>query len=86
MQLPLIHGGDSPVLYIADLAPTAAHVPLLWIMAYDVAPLDTLEEKQRILSTAADEHWEIAFEHDPTCSRARVARMERGFEAVERVG
>jgi glyoxylase-like metal-dependent hydrolase (beta-lactamase superfamily II) len=85
MQLPLIHGGESPLLYIADLAPTAAHVPLLWIMAYDVAPLDTIEEKQRILSTAAAERWTIAFEHDPAWSTARVEKTERGFEAVGRV-
>lgn len=86
MQLPLFHGGEQPLLFAADLIPTAAHAPLLWIMAYDIAPLDTIAEKERILTRASDEEWAVAFEHDPTCARARIAKTERGFEAVERVG
>jgi len=82
MQLPLIHGGDTPLLYVADLAPTAAHVPLLWIMAYDIAPLDTLEEKRRILGRAAREGWTLAFEHDPRVARARVEETGKGLVAV----
>jgi glyoxylase-like metal-dependent hydrolase (beta-lactamase superfamily II) len=83
MHLPLIHGGDSPLFYPADLTPTAAHVPLLWIMAYDVAPLDTIEEKQRILTRASEERWTLLFEHDAARERARVEKTERGFEVVE---
>jgi hypothetical protein len=83
MHLPLIHGGESPLFYPADLTPTAAHVPLLWIMAYDVAPLDTIEEKQRILTRAAAEGWTLLFEHDASRERARVGNTERGFVVVE---
>jgi glyoxylase-like metal-dependent hydrolase (beta-lactamase superfamily II) len=84
MQLPLFHGAERPILYAADLMPTAAHAPLLWIMAYDIAPLDTIAEKERILTRAAGEAWTIAFEHDPACARARIEKTERGFEAVGR--
>lgn len=83
-QLPLIQGDEATLLFAADLLPTAAHVPLLWIMAYDVAPLDTLAEKQRILAQAAAERWTVFFEHDPEVATARIAETERGFEAVDR--
>jgi glyoxylase-like metal-dependent hydrolase (beta-lactamase superfamily II) len=82
-QLPLIRGDDGALLYAADLLPTAAHVSLLWIMAYDVAPLDTLAEKERLLARAAEEGWTVFFEHDPTAATARIAQTERGFEAVD---
>ncbi len=45
----LIESGGERAFYIADLAPTAAHLPLAWIMGYDVEPLVTLETKRRIL-------------------------------------
>jgi glyoxylase-like metal-dependent hydrolase (beta-lactamase superfamily II) len=88
MQLPLLRDPDSggALLYAADLLPTAAHVPLLWIMAYDVAPLDTLAEKERILARAADEGWTVMLEHDPETALARIARKGAGFEAVDRRG
>ena len=83
MQLPLVRGEEGALLFAADLLPTAAHVPLLWIMAYDVAPLDALAEKERLLRRAADEGWAVMFEHDPATALARIT-AGRGFEAVER--
>jgi glyoxylase-like metal-dependent hydrolase (beta-lactamase superfamily II) len=63
----LIDGGNGEMgFYIADLAPTTAHLPLPWIMGYDVEPLVTLETKRRILKQAVDENWLVIFEHDPT--------------------
>ena len=83
-HLPLLLGDGGPLLFAADLVPTAAHVPLLWIMAYDVAPLDTLTEKERILGRAAEEGWTLFFEHDPSTATARVERTDRGgFRAVD---
>lgn len=83
-QLLKIGDDERTVLYAADLLPTAAHVPLLWVMAYDVAPLDTLDEKERILKQAAREDWIIFFEHDTETATARIEQGERGFHAVER--
>lgn len=83
-QLPLVRGESMTLLYAADLLPTAAHVPPLWIMAYDVAPLDTLAEKERLLARAAEEGWTVFFEHDPETATARVTRTERGYEVTER--
>ena len=46
--------------------PTAAHLPLPWIMGYDLEPLRTLESKRALMSRAAAEGWRLVFEHDPT--------------------
>ncbi len=65
--------GGELAFYIADLAPTSAHLPLPWIMGYDVEPLVTLETKRRILKRAVDEKWLVVFEHDPTTAWSRLA-------------
>lgn len=83
-QLLKISDGEQTLLYAADLLPTAAHVPLLWVMAYDVAPLDTLAEKERVLEQATREGWTVFFEHDTETATARIERGERGFSAVDR--
>lgn len=84
-QLVLVEGGGeaAPLLFAADLIPTAAHVPLLWVMAYDVEPLQTLREKERVLDRAAEGGWTVVFEHDPETVAARVERMEKGFRAAD---
>ena len=80
-QLPLLSDGDVTLFYAGDLLPTAAHVPLLWIMAYDVEPLKTVKEKQEILARAAEEAWHVVFEHDPVHAVGRIEATERGFVA-----
>ena len=65
-------GGDQ-LLFLADLVPTTAHLPLPWIMGYDVEPLVTLESKKNLLSRAAEEGWLLAFEHDPFVAWGRAA-------------
>lgn len=64
-QSVLIEAGDTTLLYLADLVPTSAHVPLPWIMGYDVEPLVTLEVKREWLTRAGQEGWALVFEHDP---------------------
>ncbi len=85
-QLLKIADAEETLVFAADLLPTAAHVPLLWIMAYDVAPLDTLAEKEAFLEEAAREGWLIFFEHDTEVATARVRKTERGFEAIDLAG
>jgi len=79
LQCPLISDGTTSLFYCADLVPTAAHVALPWIMAYDLRPLTTLEEKRTIFERAVDESWIMFFEHDPTLVAARLMRTERGI-------
>ena len=63
-QSLLLESGGERALYLGDLIPTTAHVPLPWIMGYDVEPLVTLETKRRILARARSEDWILVFEHD----------------------
>jgi len=79
LQCPVISDGPSTLLYCADLVPTSSHVPLPWIMAYDLRPLVTLEEKRRLLAEAAEEQWILFFEHDPVLAAARLERTDRGL-------
>lgn len=58
--------------YVADLVPTTAHLPLPWIMGYDVEPLVTLETKRRVLRRALDERWILVFEHDALVPWGRI--------------
>ncbi|GAB5534271.1 MAG: MBL fold metallo-hydrolase [Rubricoccaceae bacterium] len=82
-QLPLLTDGNSTLFYAGDLLPTTAHVPLLWIMAYDVEPLETVKEKESILARAADEAWHVVFEHDPVHAVGRITATEHGYVATD---
>jgi glyoxylase-like metal-dependent hydrolase (beta-lactamase superfamily II) len=64
MMLPQIKVGDKTIVYMADLIPSAGHVPLPYIMAYDMQPLLTLEEKKSFLNEAVEEGYILFFEHD----------------------
>ncbi len=81
LQCPIISDGDTTLFYCADLVPTASHVQLPWIMAYDLRPLVTLEEKRRLLREAVDQKWILFFEHDPAIPAARVKEGDKGFAA-----
>lgn len=63
-QSVIIRSGDETACFLADLIPTAAHLPLPWIMGYDVEPLVTLESKRSLLAAARAEEWLLIFEHD----------------------
>ena len=69
--------------YLADLAPTTSHLPLPWIMGYDVEPLVTLESKRRILKQAVDESWLMVFEHDADTAWTRIRHDGRAYVPVE---
>lgn len=71
-QIVIIGKGLGSIAYPADLIPTAAHVHLPFIMAYDHKPLKTLEEKKILLARALEENWTLVFEHDPKCATCRL--------------
>jgi glyoxylase-like metal-dependent hydrolase (beta-lactamase superfamily II) len=85
MQLPKIYDSKTTLLYCADLIPTASHIPLPYIMGYDNYPMNTLEEKRRILPQAVDENWILAFEHDPFCAAGTVELTDKGFKLKEEI-
>jgi glyoxylase-like metal-dependent hydrolase (beta-lactamase superfamily II) len=79
LQCPVVTDGKTTVFYCADLMPTTSHVNLPWIMAYDLRPLVTLDEKRRILNHAVEEGWIFFFEHDPVTAAARVVESGKGI-------
>jgi glyoxylase-like metal-dependent hydrolase (beta-lactamase superfamily II) len=75
----LLESENERAFYVADLIPTTAHLPLPWIMGYDVEPLVTLETKRRILARAVDEDWTMIFEHDPVTAWSKVMNDGRSY-------
>jgi glyoxylase-like metal-dependent hydrolase (beta-lactamase superfamily II) len=69
--------------YMADLAPTTSHLPLPWIMGYDVEPLVTLETKRRILTRAASESWTLVLEHDAQTPWTKVVHDGKAFAVAK---
>ena len=65
-QAVLVQDRGETAVFVADLIHTVAHLPLPWIMGYDLEPLRTLESKRRMLADAVEGGWRIVFEHDPT--------------------
>lgn len=84
MMLPVIRYQDKTLLYAADLIPSSAHISLPWVMAYDVRPLLTMQEKEQVLSRAAEENCILIFEHDPVFEAAIVEKTEKGVRIRER--
>ena len=77
-MLPKIRYKDKTIVFVADLLPSAGHVPLAYVMGYDTRPLVTLQEKDVFLKEAADQGYILFFEHDPVQECCTVKRTERG--------
>ena len=84
-QSVLVESGGERACFLADLVPTAAHLPLAWIMGYDLEPLVTLETRRRLYGRAEAEGWRLCFEHDPVVAAGRLGRDGKGFGLVDPV-
>lgn len=80
-----ISGGDRVLMYISDLVPTASHLPVPFLMGYDLEPLKTMEEKERVLSQAVEENWILFYGHDPFRAASGVIKSDKGFMTGEEV-
>jgi glyoxylase-like metal-dependent hydrolase (beta-lactamase superfamily II) len=80
----MIEAGDERVFYPSDNMPTSAHVPVPWVMAYDLYPLDTVASKESFLPRAVEEEWTVVFEHDPEVGAVRIRRDGKRY-ALETV-
>jgi glyoxylase-like metal-dependent hydrolase (beta-lactamase superfamily II) len=78
-QSVMIQSGGETACYLGDLVPTSAHIPLPWIMGYDLEPLVTLETKRQLLGQAVEEGWRLIFEHDPERAFGRAVRDRKSF-------
>ncbi|HXB13456.1 MAG TPA: MBL fold metallo-hydrolase, partial [Bacteroidia bacterium] len=78
MMLPRIMYKNRPVVFCADLLPARWHIPLPYVMAYDVRPLESLKEKERLLNQFQSEDTVLFFEHDPLTECGTLQKNERG--------
>ena len=79
-QAVRLETASGPIAYLGDLVPTSHHLPLLWCMAYDVELLTTRRSKLHWLGMAVEQQWEVVFNHDVDCPKAKVQRDDRkGF-------
>lgn len=85
LQMVKIQDASTTLFYCSDLMPTAAHLPLPYIMGYDLYPLTTLEEKRRYLSQGCEEDWLIVLEHDAEVDAIRIRKGEKQMEIRARV-
>jgi glyoxylase-like metal-dependent hydrolase (beta-lactamase superfamily II) len=79
MMLPVIDYKGKTIAFMADLIPSVAHIPIPYIMGYDMRPLETLKEKDLILNKAVNNNWSLFFEHDPLIECVNLKITERGI-------
>ena len=78
MMLPQINYKGKTILYIADLLPSVGHIPLPYVMAYDMFPLKTLEERAQYWKEIADNDYILFLEHDPVNECCTLQHTEKG--------
>lgn len=83
MMLPQLRYKGRTIVYMADLLPSAGHMPLPYVMAYDMFPLTTLGEKKSFLQEAATNDYVLFFEHDPVNECCTVQQTEKGVRPDE---
>lgn len=83
MMLPQISLGDRTLVYMADLLPSIHHFPMPWVMAYDMFPLTTMQEKAAFLEEALNHQYILFFEHDSHTECCTVKRTEKGIKPDE---
>jgi len=82
-QSVMVESDGETACFLADVCPTTAHLPLPWIMGYDLEPMRTLESKKQVLGRAADEGWVLVFEHDPDTAMRRIKIQNGRAVAVD---
>ncbi|MEQ8359190.1 MAG: MBL fold metallo-hydrolase [Cytophagales bacterium] len=78
-MLPVIHYKDKKIVFCADLFPSAHHIPIPWVMAYDTRPLLTMNEKTEFLERAILENYILFFEHDANNQCGNLEKTEKGI-------
>jgi len=82
-QCVKIESEGQIAFFLADLIPTTAHIPYPYITGYDLTPLETLENKKKILKQAFEENWLLIFQHDPKIKMGYLKKLNERFEIDE---
>jgi glyoxylase-like metal-dependent hydrolase (beta-lactamase superfamily II) len=83
MMLPQIRYKDKTIVYMADLLPSEAHIPMPYVMAYDMFPLTTMQEKKSFLTEALEGDYILFFEHDPKNECCNLHMTEKGIRSKD---
>ena len=83
MMIPHLHFKGKTICFMADLLPTAGHIPLPYVMGYDARPLLTLTEKEKFMNTAAENNFYLFLEHDAHNEIITVEKTEKGVRLKE---
>jgi glyoxylase-like metal-dependent hydrolase (beta-lactamase superfamily II) len=83
MMLPEVEYKGKKIVFMADLIPAAAHVPIPYVMAYDMFPMKTLAEKKSFLTEACEKEMILFFEHDPNVECCSLINTEKGIRVNE---
>lgn len=83
MMLPQIKYNDKTIVFMADLLPSAGHIPIPYVMAYDMFPLNTINEKKSFLKEAIENKYILFFEHDPKYECCNLQQTERGIRTKD---
>lgn len=78
MIVPIIHNEQQKIVYGADLIPSSAHIPVNYVMGYDIQPLITMDEKAKILNDIVSQNMLLFYEHDAICELSSVIKNEKG--------
>jgi glyoxylase-like metal-dependent hydrolase (beta-lactamase superfamily II) len=79
LMLPLINDQDRIFFYAGDLIPMSTHVPLIWNMSYDLEPLRSIDEKDRMLKEALDGNYTVIFQHDELIECCNLKMTPKGI-------
>lgn len=81
-QLVKITSQDTTVIFLADIIPTTAHLPVAWIMAYDLYPVELIEQKKRLLEEASSQNWVCIFEHDAKIPAGKIIKSKNTYQVI----
>ena len=84
LMIPFITYNEKTLVYTGDLIPTAAHIPLIWNMSYDLESLRTIEEKERILKESLENNYILVFQHDEHIECCTLEMTLKGIRAKEK--
>lgn len=86
LMIPIIRYNEKTLVYTGDLIPTAAHIPLIWNMSYDIESLKTIEEKKQVLNEALSGNYILVFQHDEHIECVNLQSTPKGIRAGEKFG
>jgi len=85
LMIPVIKYKGRTIVYTGDLIPTAAHIPLIWNMSYDIESLKTIDEKEKLLNEAVANDYILVFQHDENIECCTLHSTQKGIRLKDKI-